>query len=311
MVEQPSLRNGLVVTLIPNWNLKKDLGECIESLENSSYANHIIVVIDNGSTDGSTAYVQERFTRVQVIALNENRGYAGALNVGIEYALAVGAEYVFVLNNDTIVPPDTIARLVQTMESDPKIGIASPKVLFHNHPEIVYNLGQRRYPLAPLPLDFGYHKKDRAAYVGIMNFDYVSGCSMLIRASIFQQIGLFDISYFMYYEDSDFCRRVRDKGYLIVCNANVIIYHKASLSATKLKKEILKIRTRNRVHFYRHHKHGIHPWFTYLALVLVGLARCISFLFRGEKDLAVSYKEGFLEGWKTDVPSISFSWDEK
>jgi hypothetical protein len=117
MVEQPSLRNGLVVTLIPNWNLKKDLGECIESLENSSYANHIIVVIDNGSTDGSAAYVQERFTRVQVIALNENRGYhpRGA-ELGIAYALAVAPNRSCVLNNNHR-SAGRYCALVQTMEA--------------------------------------------------------------------------------------------------------------------------------------------------------------------------------------------------
>jgi GT2 family glycosyltransferase len=302
---------SLVFTVIPNWNLKHDLSECLDSLRSATYPAHKIVVVDNGSTDGSLELVRERYPDVHLIALPENRGYAGALNVGIEYALAQGAQFVFALNNDTVVPPQTLSRLVDVAETDRTIGVATPKIFYHATPERLFGLGDRQYSFWPLPVAIGYKQHDRPRFSGVMDFDYVTGCAMLIQAEVFRQIGLFDISYFMYYEDSDFCRRIRDGNYRIVCVGDAILYHKAAFSTRKGKVLLIRIRARNRVRFYRRYRHGPHPWITYFALGIVAIFKSATYILKKQTDLVAAYIQGLYEGWREPLPPPRFIWEEK
>jgi GT2 family glycosyltransferase len=292
----------LVVTVIPNWNLRDDLAACLESLRRARYSRHQIVVVDNASTDDSVALVRARFPEAHVIARAENGGYAAALNDGIEHARALGAAYVFALNNDTIVDPDALATLVREMEANPDIGIAAPRVLLFADPSRLYRAGDRMYRWLPLPLSFGVRRHDGARYHRTIEFDYVSGCAMLIRAALFDIIGLFDESWFMYYEDSDFCRRARDRGFRITYVGRAVVYHKVSLSTSKEPAAIRRIRARNRVRFYRRHPHGPHPWLTYVAIAVIAAWRIAHDLLRGQHDQIRPYVEGLWQGWR-EAPS--------
>jgi GT2 family glycosyltransferase len=296
------MSDPLVITIIPNWNLKQDLGECLQSLQQADYARHQIVVVDNASQDGSPEYVRANFPEVHLICLSENRGYAGALNVGFEYALTQGAEYVFALNNDTVVKPDVLKRLVEVCEAAPQIGIATPKILYFQRPEMLFGLGDRSYPFLPTPIGYGYRKRDQERYSAVMDFDYVTGCAMLIRAETLLKIGGFDTSYFMYYEDGDFCYRVRQRGYRIVCVGDATILHKAALSTSKVKANSTRLRARNRVWFYRRYPHGPHPSLTYLTLLIVAVWKSIRYVFQRRPDLLKAYWQGLSEGIRTPLP---------
>ena len=293
------MANGLVVTVIPNWNLKEELAECLDSLAVSTYRQHQVVVVDNGSTDGSQAFVKERYPLVHLISLDENLGYAAALNEGIQHAQRLGAGYVFALNNDTVVQPDVLSRLVSVLSSDKTIGILAPKVLiFGSQPPLMLSLGERRYRWLPVPLRIGSKWKDRPGLTGLMEFDYVTGCAMLIPDWVFSKVGLFDPTYFMYYEDADFCRRVREKGYRVIRDGSVVVYHKHALSSRKNKACSTRTRARSRVRFYRRYRHGPHPWLTYAVLLLAGMGRTVCFVVRGQTSLVGPYWQGLWEGWR-------------
>ncbi len=296
------MSDKLVVTVIPNWNLKADLSECLDSLRQVSYSPHRIIVVDNGSTDGAPDYIATRYPWVHLIIFPENRGYAAALNAGILQALEWNASYVLALNNDTVIEAEALSRLVEVMESDERIGIAAPKVLYFHNPKRIFSLGDRIYRWLPMPLGFGYKWPDLPFFSRILEFDYVTGCAMMIRNSVFKNIGLFDISFFMYYEDADFCRRARDYGYRIVCVGDAIVYHKAALSSRKLV-SIYRIRARNRVRFYRRYRHGPHPWLTYLVLGLVAAYRCAVHILSGRVYLVKPYLQGLWEGWHEPLTS--------
>ena len=287
-----------VVTVIPNWNLKEDLGECIRSLEQSTWVDHEIVVVDNASTNGAAEYVRVNFPSVTLFALEENTGYAGALNAGIRYALERDAEFVFALNNDTVVPPEAISDLVAEMQRRPEIGVFTPKVLYFSRPDLLYSLGARSYPFLPLPVEFGHRWRDNESYSGVMEYDYVTGCAMLIRAAVFERVGLFEESYFMYYEDGDFCRRVREAGFRIACAGSVKILHKAALSSKILGTKMVYYRARNRVIFYRRFPHGPSPAFTALALWGMAVIYSIRNLAQGRPGWLKPYWSGFLLGWR-------------
>jgi len=304
------MTSSLVVTVIPNWNLKADLGECLDSLSRVTYSPHRVVVVDNGSTDGSPDFVTARYPWAHLIVLPQNRGYAAALNAGIVHALGLGADYILALNNDTVVETEALTRLVEVLASEETIGVAAPKVLYYDHPERIYSLGDRIYCWLPLPLGFGRRWRDQPRLRGVMEFDYVTGCAMLIRSSLFQEVGLFDTSYFMYYEDADFCRRTQIRNHRIVCVGDAIVYHKAARSTSKNKTLLVRIRARNRVRFYRRYRHGPHPLLTFVALGIVALWRSLAGVLKGQSHLVKSYLQGLWEGWREPATFPCHTWTD-
>jgi len=129
-----NIETPLVVVVIANWNLRKDLLECLSSLYETDYPRMHIIVVDNNSSDDSVASVEQQFPQTQLIKRTENGGYAVALNDGIRAGAVLNPEFYLILNNDTLVPPDTLGRLVDVMLSDPQIAIAAPKIIYHYHP---------------------------------------------------------------------------------------------------------------------------------------------------------------------------------
>lgn len=291
-----------VVIVIPNYNLKSDLNECLESLKNSEYSNMDVVVVDNASSDDSVNFIESRHPWVKVIAQDQNGGYASALNEGILYSWKSNPEYFLLLNNDTLVPPDTVRELVKTLEKDPDIAIAAPKIIYHDQPEIIFSLGDKIYPWLPLPIRFGKQKKDKPEYDQTLEFDYVFGCALLVRASVFSKIGLFDTSYFMFYEDADFCRRVRDAGFKIVRVGKTIIRHKSSRSVKKEPERMTFFRARNRSRFYKRYRHGPHPILTLIALTFGSIITVMKYSFSRKLEKVRPYLNGAWRGLVDELP---------
>jgi GT2 family glycosyltransferase len=295
----------LVVAVIANWNLRKDLLECLESLYKTDYPNMHVIVVDNNSTDDSIVCVQKQFPQTQLIKRNENGGYAAALNDGIRAGSVLNPDFFLVLNNDTLVPSETLGKLVDTMLSDTQIAISAPKVIYHDHPERIFSLGDRIYSWFPLPVRIGRKAYDRPAYSKTMEFDYLFGCALLLRTQSLKQVGLFDTSFFMYYEDADLCRRMSDKGWKNVRVGSAVIRHKASLSSTLVPDEMIYLRARNRFWFYRRYHHGPHPALTYLALLLGSIRTVFIYLVTGKKSKISPYVKGTQDGIKRPVPPLT------
>ena len=293
----------LVAVIIPNWNLKDDLVECLDSVLASDYGHLCITVVDNGSADDSVNWVRGHYPEVQVLTRTENGGYAAALNDGIREAASAAPGFILALNNDTIVPRGMITGLVEVLRQNPQAAIAAPKVLYQSQPDHIYSLGDRIYPWLPLPVRFGRKSLDRPAYNQIFEFDYVFGCALMIRSEVLQQVGLFDPSYFMFYEDADFCRRVRDAGWKILRAGSVTILHKGSLSVNKQADAMVYLRARNRSRFYRRYRHGPLPLLTFLALALGSAVTVFQFLFSNRAGQIGIYLKGALDGLKEKLPA--------
>lgn len=295
------MKKDLVVTIIPNWNLKKDLGECLDSVLASTHPNNLIVVVDNGSQDGSVNFVQENYPKVQIIALPENLGYAGAVNYGIEWALKQSANFVFILNNDTIVSPQAISQVVEVMIKNQYIGIASPKILHYHKPNRIYSLGTKSYKVSPLPISIGKNHYDSSKYSKIQKFDYVTGTAMMISGSCIEKTGLFNTNYFMYYEDSEYCRRAQENGFSIVCVGYSTIFHKGGVSASKNMEKIVNIRARNRFVYYRKYPHGPSKRLTNLVIWLIALWKTCGYFLRGKIHIIKPYLSGLWQGYKEPI----------
>lgn len=224
---------ALVFIVILNWNGWQDTVACVESCHRLIWPNFRIVIVDNGSIDGSEEFLRRRLTDVEIIQSGSNLGYAGGNNVGIQHAMNSGADYVWLLNNDTVADPEALPALVEAMETDPSAGIAGSKIYYHQDPHRIWFAGgiwaKGRLRLRHL----GAHKLDEGQFDELRETGSVSGCSMLVRSAVIRNIGLMDESYFLYWEDTEWCAKALAKGYRVLFVPGSHIWHKVSASAGK------------------------------------------------------------------------------
>lgn len=216
-----------VSVVIVNWNNFADTAECLESLKKATYSNLEVVVVDNGSQGDDVSRLRERFgDYVRLIANDKNLGFAQGCNIGIEAALAGGADYVALLNNDTVVAPDFLDGLVAVTETDRRIGIAGGKIYCYEFPSLIWFAGGViDYWTARTPIR-GSGQVDRGQFDEIAEVDWICGCFMLISRDLLQTVGLLDKRFFFGWEDVDFCVRSARKGFKIVFVPDCRIWHK-------------------------------------------------------------------------------------
>ncbi len=241
-----------VFIIIVNWNGKEDTIECLESLKGVDYPNYRLIVVDNGSTDGS----QDELRKIPGIVLIEtgrNLGYAGGVNVGIEHALKHGADYVFLLNNDCIVDKGFLKELIRVAQDDEKIGIAGPIIYFYDEPNKLQEFGGyislTRLIKGGIKPELGVI--DKGQFKDIRYVDYVAGGACLIKKEVIEKIGMFDPSYFLYWEETDYDMRAKQAGFELAVVPTSKIWHKVSASTVKSSNLVAYYMTRNKFIFVR------------------------------------------------------------
>lgn len=217
-----------VVVVILNWNRPHDTVECLRSLRASDYPSWRAIVVDNGSTDESVAIIQAACPEAEILVNEENLGFAAGTNVGIRRALEDAPRYVLLLNNDTEVVPATLTSLVAAAEERPEAGIVSPLILYADEERVWFRGSYRRrfWPGVSMP---GYRRR-RVRPSRPFPIDYATGCAMLLRGQMLEQIGLLDPAYFMYWEDLDLGERVRRAGWSILLVPAAVVRHRVSAS---------------------------------------------------------------------------------
>jgi len=293
------MNDELVSVVIPTWNLKKDLGECIDSIKSSTYNCYEIIVVDNNSTDGTIELLNESYKDVILIRNSENLGFAAAVNKGIEKAIDLDSKFVFVLNNDAIIYPSTLTRLVEISRSISRLGIIVPKVMFYDHQDIIYSIGDKVFPLFPIPIRIGFKKKDRQKYNKIFHLDYVTGCAMLIPIETIKKVGFFNENFFMYYEDAEFCFRTKKENLKIICDGNNRVLHKVALSSKNIKAKIIRMRAKNRIIFFSRYHHGIFGFLSIPLILFIDILKLVNMFFiKREKERGRAYLSGIISGLK-------------
>ncbi|MCP4650145.1 MAG: glycosyltransferase family 2 protein [PVC group bacterium] len=220
-----------VAIIILNWNGKQDSLKCLYSIRQLKYPNYEVIFVDNGSTDGSVSCISENFPDIEIIQNKTNLGFSEGNNVGMRYALKNGADYIFLLNNDTMVDSFVLDHLVAEGEKNAQIGILGPK-MYHLelHPGYLYSIGGkinfREYVIESLACN----NKDDGQYDHIREVDFIIGCGLLIKKKVIDEIGLLDPVYFSYFEDVDWCVRARAKGYKIIHVPEAKIWHSVAAS---------------------------------------------------------------------------------
>jgi GT2 family glycosyltransferase len=210
-----------ITAVVLNWNRPDDTVACVRSLQQSEYPELSIVVVDNASIDDSIATIQSAVPDVPIIRSPTNGGYAAGNNLGIRHALAGGADYVLILNNDVIVEPGFLKPMVGEAEADPSIGIVTCDARFQSDHSRSYPTGGRIDYLRGAGVAMSRQERSRRADVA-----FVSGCILLVRREVFETLGLLDESYFMYFEDFEFSRRVAGR-YRLVYTPEATVYHRS------------------------------------------------------------------------------------
>lgn len=220
-----------VSVVVLNWNGRADTIACLESLGQCDYRNLNVIVVDNGSTDGSAAAVRAMFPAVEVIETGCNLGFAEGNNVGIRHALERSADFVMLLNNDTVVDPPLVSSLVRAAQAHPDGGIFSGKIFYFDAPSTIWYAGARWRSDRLFFEHVGERQVDDGlSFEDLRDTDYASGCAFFVRARVLREVGLLDPRFFLTYEESDFCYRARSRGYRILYVPDAKLWHKVSVS---------------------------------------------------------------------------------
>lgn len=245
-----------VAVVVLNWNGWPDTLRCLDSLAGLTYPACRVLVVDNGSTDGSPTILRAHRPDLDLLALDRNLGFAGAVNRGARRALADGAELVWLLNNDTVVAADALSRLVAAAREHPQAGLFGCDLRPLDRPE------------RPAPVVRGFDwlrgrvrmPARTQAEPGAEPVDLVSACAVLVRAEVFERVGPFDERYFLYFEDVDWALRARRAGFGCRLVHGAVVRHRGSAAARgdprAPRAAFYYYHTRNNVLFMRAHARG-------------------------------------------------------
>jgi GT2 family glycosyltransferase len=229
----------LVYVVVLNWNGCQDTLECLRSLYNSDYPNFRGLLVDNGSIDGTVEAAGREFPDIEILKNESNLGYAEGNNVGLRYANEHGADFFFVLNNDTVIEPSTITKLMNVAKQLTEPCILGPIIFQYSSPQKVavgisnWNSAAARFETIR---DFDYETSR------VIHTAFASGCALFFSKEVLQRCGFFDERFFLFWEDTDWCIRAARKG----CRSCIVtaarIRHKESRSFLRT--------TRKTYHYY-------------------------------------------------------------
>ncbi|MBP9904739.1 MAG: glycosyltransferase family 2 protein [Rhodoferax sp.] len=272
-------RVGVVVL---NWNGWRDTLACLASLQKLDYPDFDLIVVDNGSTDDSVQHILAHQPAVTLLQTGANLGFGGGCNVGIRYALGVGADYIWLINSDATVAVGALSALVTVAQGNPSLGAVGSLLFDAGGVDRIQLWGGGRVNLWT---GRSHHQRVPAA------LDFVSGASMLLRREALQQVGLFDDrSFFMYWEDTDLGARLRQAGWLLGVAEQSRVWHKQSASLGRGSPLLDQYFTRSALRFFR--KHAPIPWVPTVSLMVMMLLKRV---FCADSQRACAVLKGFVD----------------
>jgi len=262
----------------------------------------VVRVVDNGSTDGSAAAIAREFPAVELMALPENRRFAGGNNAGLRAALAAGADAVMLLNNDTEADPGLLERLVLALEQDPGAGAAAP-LIYYAAPSarIWYAGGRLSVPLAHAA-HRGLRTLDHGQYRSVEPTGYLTGCCLLATRAAWEKVGRLDERYFLYAEDSDWSLRARQAGFRLLFVPTARLWHRVSASSGAMSPWKIEQRLRANRRLWATHARGL-ARLTWPPCFLVQQAALAAWLLAsGHAEAAAAVPRALLGGGGASTP---------
>jgi GT2 family glycosyltransferase len=223
--------NPSIAVIVVNWNSYKFTFECISSLKKCNYSNFKIILVDNGSKDFSIEQLRKDFKGLDIIKNKSNLGFTGGNNIAISKALKENFDYVMLLNNDTKVNSDFLSFLVERLENENNLGAIQPLILQMDDKNKVWNAGGEFIKLFGLPKVIDKGKNIKSINPNKHYTEWISGCCIMLKSKVINEVGLLDNSFFAYFEDVDWSLRIKNDGYLLGIDNRSIIYHYESGSS--------------------------------------------------------------------------------
>ncbi len=226
----------MVLAVIVTWNGKDDVLECLASIKKLNYPQdkYKVLVVDNGSDDGTPSVLSSLYPDIYLFRNDKNFGYVHAVNQGIAYGLQRGFDYIWIFNNDVVVDENSLRILVEAGQKDEKTGVIAPVIYSCKTPGTVENAGYKinlwigRLKKLKFGRDIFRHDNDKYAEV-----DSQLGCATLIKSAVFKTIGNFPIIYGLYFEETDFYTRAREKGFRVTVVRDAKVRHKLASTMNK------------------------------------------------------------------------------
>ncbi len=290
-----------VWAVVVGYNHVDDSVECLRSLLTSDWPGLRIVFVDNDSRDGSADRIRKEFPQSDVIRMKENVGFARGYNVGLAHALAQGADFVFMLNNDTTVNASTIRRLIEDSRAHPEAGVLVPKIFYSDFPDTIWSAGSKYRRFPPVVVLRKTRGPDDGRYDRDPELEFATTCALLFPRRFLEQLGLLDPNYFIFYDDYDLSLRARDAGFTIRLVPDAHLWHKVSKStqAGSANPFFWRNYGRSEMIFCRRQRH--HRWLTSWAHRLYVMLRIVA---EGKSVGLRPFIEGMREGARCELKPI-------
>ncbi len=290
-----------VAAIVLNYNGKDITLQAIASLAKMSYPNVDILHIDNGSSDGSTEAITAAFPDVETVRTEQNIGPAGGLNLGMKAAMEAGYDYLLFLNNDIEADPAMLSELVRSAESSPDIGCVGPKTYYFWDRNRIWSAGGILRFREAATRERGMGKIDEGQYDLEQDVDFISGCAILIRRNVLQEIGYWDPQFQLAGEDADLCMRLKQRGYRCVYVPKAKLWHMVSHTAGSYVARRTFGTGRSTALFVRRYG-GLKDWLTFLPVM--GAALPLAFLRelpKGNQGAVWAKAKGVLAGLRAPL----------
>ena len=281
----------LVSIISVNYNQKEETFDFLDSVEDSDYENIEVILVDNGSKDPIGNSIEKKYNNLTYLYSENNLGFAGGNNLGM---VSSKGKYLVFLNNDTIIPPDFISKMVSFMESDKTVGMASPKVVFPDG-TIQYAGAIEINLLTGRGKRIGLFEKDNGQYDRNYETDLPHGAAMITRRDIVGKVGLMPEEYFLYYEEHDWCLKIKNEAYKMFFVGETSVIHKESVSVGVDSPLKVYYMNRNRILFLRRNASGFSRFSGILFYLMFALPKnTISYILKGKGKQLSSLWRGVL-----------------
>ncbi len=284
----------LVTIITVNYNQSEVTCQLLESLQKVTYPNIEVIVVDNASQDDDPQMMKRRYPSIVLIENPINYGFAAGNNMGI---MAANGEYVMFLNNDTEVRPDFLEPLIAKFKGNKNVGAVTPKIRFFHTPNTIQYAGYTSMnPITIRNFAYGYKEEDLGQHDEDRLTPYAHGAAMMVPMDLIRKIGMMSYIFFLYYEEADFCDRIRRAGYEIYYVHNSLVYHKESISTGKLSALKIYYLYRNRIVYMRRNIFGNKFYLGLLYQLAVAIPKnALVFLLKGKPKLFYAYYRAI--GW--------------
>ncbi|MFA7288612.1 MAG: glycosyltransferase family 2 protein [Melioribacteraceae bacterium] len=266
-----------VFIILVNYNGVSDTLECLKSLKKIDYPNYKVIVVDNNSSGNDIEVIKKEYSDFidKIIIAESNLGFSGGNNLGINYALENKADFILLLNNDTVVRQDFLSVMINKSKEYPDVGIVTCRINYFDKKDVSWYSGGHISKIKASGFDLNLPNNSKDTFCS-----FASGCNLLIKREVIEKVGLLDGKYFLYLEDTDYCARTIKAGYKILFTDGTKIFHKVC-STTGRDSNLLPLyySTRNRFYFIKKN----YPVWRVISYIYLFLAFSIKYVMSSNK----------------------------